>query len=70
MKQITATEEKRLTLAQRQALMPYQVVYDGKVEVEVAKPESLSAVCPSCGRIVSVSHPEPKLPFFSLRKSL
>jgi hypothetical protein len=68
MKTLTETEERNLTLAERKALMPYELVTaDGKgIGVFVASEMTVSK-CPNCGFVSPVQKFDDTLPPFTTR---
>ena len=67
MRQITVTEEKKMTVVERKAVMPYEVLADGEVIGEFGARGKLSTKCPNCGKIFDAQKPTDAPYFFSIK---
>ena len=67
MKQITITEEKKMMVAERKAMMPYEVLADGIVIGEFSARGKLSTKCPNCHLIFDAQKPTDEPYFFSIK---
>ena len=65
--QISITEEKKMTVAQRKAAMPYEVLADGEVIGEFSARGKLSTKCPNCGLVYEAQKPSDAPFFFSIK---
>ena len=65
--QISITEEKKMTVAQRKAAMPYEVLADGEVIGEFSARGKLSTKCPNCGLVYETQKPSDAPFFFSIK---
>ncbi len=66
MRQVTVTEEKKMTVAERKEAMPYEVLADGIVIGEFSVRGKLSTKCPNCGLVYDAQKPTEAPFFFSL----
>jgi len=72
MQQITHSEEKKMTVADRKAAMPYEITADGEV-IGIVKSfddttvPTLKTKCPNCGLVYDAKKPDGKPTFFTLR---
>ena len=71
MQRITVTEEKKMTVAERKAAMPYEVAADGQV-IAVVKAEDINmptvkTKCPNCGLVYDAKKPDNKPNFLSVQ---
>ena len=65
--QISVTDEKKMTVAQRKAAMPYEVLADGEVIGEFGARGKLSTKCPNCGLVYETQKPTDAPYFFSIK---
>ena len=67
MNQITITEERKMSVAERKAVMPYEVLADGVVIGEFGVRGKLSTKCPNCHLIFDAQKPDDAPFFFSIK---
>lgn len=73
MEQISHSKEKIMTVGERKAAMPYEILADGVVigtvkaqDFEAAMP-TVKTKCPNCGLVYDAQKPDEKPPYFTLR---
>jgi hypothetical protein len=69
--QITVTQEKKMTVAQRKEQMPYEILADGEVVAIVRTKQQDSMIdkitCPNCKFVVSIPKETTNVSFFSVK---